>query len=91
VSPATGKRYTVSMVCQVHGVARSTLYARKARAAGRGVGVAAKRGPKTLLSDDELVGLIREVIIDSPFHGEGHRKVRAQLAARTPAVPAHSR
>jgi transposase InsO family protein len=33
----------------------------------------------TLISDDELVGLIRQVLADSPFAGEGYRKVRARL------------
>jgi len=33
----------------------------------------------TPISDDELVGLIRRVLADSPFAGEGYRKVRARL------------
>ena len=34
-----------------------------------------KRGPKTALSDDELLQEIRTVLKSSPFLGEGHRKV----------------
>src|SRR6185437_370063 len=36
-------------------------------------------GPKTDIDDDQLTELIRQVIVDSPFAGEGHRKVRARL------------
>jgi hypothetical protein len=39
----------------------------------------AKRGPKTALDDDALLALIRADIKDSPFTGEGHRKVHARL------------
>jgi transposase InsO family protein len=38
-----------------------------------------KRGPKTLISDEELLVLIREDLESSPFTGEGHRKVWARL------------
>jgi transposase InsO family protein len=38
-----------------------------------------KRGPKTALSDEALVEAIREVIEQSDFLGEGHRKVRVRL------------
>jgi transposase InsO family protein len=36
-------------------------------------------GPKPKLSDGELLERIREVIRDSPFQGEGHRKIHARL------------
>jgi len=38
-----------------------------------------KRGPKPILSDEELLELIREDLAASPFQGEGHRKVWARL------------
>ena len=38
-----------------------------------------KRGPRTDLSDDALLVLIRRVIQESPFSGKGHRKVTARL------------
>lgn len=38
-----------------------------------------KRGPKTPLSDAELLVEIRADLKASPFQGEGHRKVRARL------------
>src|SRR5262245_41978476 len=36
---------------------------------------ARKRGPQGPCSDEELVGHIRRILTDSPFHGEGYRKV----------------
>ena len=36
-------------------------------------------GPATSISDPDLVGLIRQVLVASPFAGEGYRKVRARL------------
>jgi len=41
-----------------------------------------KRGPKTALSDPELLELIRADLAASPFQGEGHRKVWARLRVR---------
>ena len=38
--------------------------------------------PKTSLSDEALVVEIRTALSESPFLGEGHRKVRARLAAK---------
>ena len=63
-------------VCTVLEAPRSTIYERRGRA---DVVEPAKRGPKTEISDDELVAWIRKVIDDSPFCGEGYRKVRAHL------------
>ncbi len=79
-SPATGRPYPTTLVCQVLEVPRSTLYGRLRREAAP-ERPATKRGPKTRLSDDELTAKIRTVIETSPFVGEGHRKVRARLAA----------
>ncbi len=41
-----------------------------------------KRGPRTPLDDAALLGEIRAVLAASPFHTEGHRKVRVRLRAR---------
>ena len=40
---------------------------------------AKKRGPQGPCSDEELVGHIRCILTESPFHGEGYRKVWARL------------
>ncbi|WP_419160971.1 transposase [Candidatus Palauibacter sp.] len=59
---------------------RSSVYA--LRSAPGGAAQPGKRGPKTEWSDEELVVEIRTVLSESPFVGEGHRKVRARLAAK---------
>jgi hypothetical protein len=38
-----------------------------------------KRGPLGPYSDEALVSHIRRILTDSPFHGEGYRKVWARL------------
>ena len=83
VSPSTGRRYPLTMVCAVFRVARSTVYA---TSAARPAVTLGKRGPKTVTSDAELVVTIRAVLAATPFHGEGYRKVRARLAHRGLAV-----
>ena len=85
VSPATDRAYSLTMVCEAWRVARSSVYALRASLGGplkpdrRQPG---KRGPKTALRDDELLQEIRTVLKASPFLGEGHRKVKARLAAK---------
>lgn len=83
-SPSTGRRYPLTMICQVWRVARSSVYA--AAAPARAPAPPGKRGPKTAVSDADLVGAIRVVLAETPFHGEGYRKVRARLAHRGLAV-----
>jgi HTH-like domain len=62
------------VVCRVLGVPRSTVYARRVR-----TDPLVRPGPATLFSDADLLGLIRQVLVASPFAGEGSRKVRARL------------
>jgi len=82
MSAATGRRYPLAMVCEVFRVARSTVYWRRSRALEGSGPELRKRGPKTALSDEVLVEEIRTVLRESPFLGEGHRKVRARLRAK---------
>jgi len=63
----------VAVVCRVLGAPRSTVDAR------RQATVLARPGPATSISDHDLLGLIRQVLVASPFAGEGYRKVRARL------------
>jgi len=77
VSPSAGRVYGVARVCETWGVARSTYYDRQRQAAESRP--AKKRGPKTAWSDAELTEAIRNVLAESPFVGEGHRKVWARL------------
>ena len=78
-SPATGRRYPLTQVCRVYRVPRSTVYDTAARTASPQGPPSAKRGPKTPASDETLVAAIRAVLAATPFHGEGHRKVRVRL------------
>jgi putative transposase len=64
----------VAVVCRVLGAPRSMVYARRGRASG-----SVRPGPATSISDPDLVKLIRQVLVASPFAGEGYRKVRARL------------
>lgn len=57
------------------GAPRSTVYHR--RGPWRSLGC--RLGPETDNSDDQLVEAIRRVLKDSPFAGEGYRKIRARL------------
>jgi putative transposase len=76
-SPNTQQRYGLKRVCDVWKIPRSTVYENRRRSAAQ----EPKRqpGPEPMLSDDEVVALIREDLKGSPFHGEGHRKVHARL------------
>jgi putative transposase len=75
VSPSTDKPYGVERVTRLWGVARATVY-RHRRPGG---GERRRPGPVGAMSDEALVGAIRKLLEDSPFHGEGHRKPWARL------------
>jgi len=76
-SPAIGKAYGVERVCRAGGVPRSSYYARKQRT--EHPCPHRKRGPRPKVLDEALLTLIREDLQESPFEGEGHRKVWARL------------
>lgn len=80
MSAGTGRRYPLTMVCAVWRVARSTVYAQCAAPAEAGR-VPRKRGPRPQQSDAEVVAAMRQVLLASPFHTEGHRKLRVRLRA----------
>lgn len=79
VSPSTGRRYPLTMLCQVWRVARSSVYTMPRTAP---VPPARRRGPTPVVTDERVVEAIRAVLAATPFHGEGYRKVRARLAHR---------
>ena len=82
MSPATGRKYLLTMICEVWGMARSTVYAHRTMQESGERHQPRKRGPKTALTDEALVEEIRGVLKASAFLGEGHRKVRARLRFR---------
>ena len=84
VSPSAQRSYGLARTCRVLERPRSTVYATRARRL-RPVSLC-KRGPKTLWTDAALTERIRQVLADSPFVGEGYRKVwvRLRVAAVDP-------
>jgi putative transposase len=75
-SPSSGKPYGVVAVCRVWQMARATVYRHRAPTPQV---PPQRRGPAGPMPDAVLVDEIRQVLRDSPFHGEGHRKVWARL------------
>lgn len=75
-SPSSGQPYGVATVCRIWRVARATIYRHRTPARQA---PPRRPGPIGLISDPDLVKAIRRVLHDSPFHGEGHRKVWARL------------
>lgn len=80
-SPATETVYGIERVCSAWEHSRSTYYEQTARqnAPVAEAGPKRKRGPKTEMSDDDLLGAIRLAIEESHFEGEGYRKIWACL------------
>src|SRR5258708_24773344 len=74
MSPVTGKLYGLAAVCRAWRFARSGVYRHRSRPPTR-----QRRGPLGAMSDEGLTTTIHSVLAASPFHGEGHRKVRARL------------
>jgi transposase InsO family protein len=75
VSPATERAYGLQRVTRIWGVSRATVYRHRRPAA-----VTRKRpGPRGAMADEALVAAIRQLLADSPFHGEGYRKLWARL------------
>ncbi len=82
VSPVAGKPYGVERVCSLFEQPRSSFYAwrrSEQQADSDTVVIPHKRGPKTAVSDAELLDHIRADLAASPFQGEGYRKVWARL------------
>lgn len=75
-STATGRVYGLKRVCQIWGIARSTIYHTRLRKKNT---EPRKRGPNPQQSDESLLKSIRVTLESSPFKGEGHRKVWARL------------
>lgn len=74
ISPSTGQRYGMRLVCRVWEAPRSSVfYRRQDHPEPR------RRGPKPLIPDAELIPMIREDLAASPFREEGHRKVYYRL------------
>ena len=74
VSPSTERVYGLQRVTRIWGISRATIYRHRREP------VARKRpGPQGAMADGDLVAAIRQLLTDSPFHGEGYRKLWARL------------
>jgi putative transposase len=76
VSPATNRPYGILRVARAWGLSRATVYRHR-----RPDEPCPRRrpGPVGPMPDGALVDEIRRLLADSPFHGEGYRKVWARL------------
>jgi len=75
-SPSTQQPYGIARVLRVWELPRSTFYAQRVRHTQPATG---RRGRTPTLDEGTLLAQIRAVIAESPFHGEGHRKIWARL------------
>lgn len=75
-SASLGRIVPLARVCELTGVARSRVYARRSATVRT---FPSRRGLKTGYSDVALTEAIRAVLAASPWNGEGYRKVWANL------------
>jgi putative transposase len=76
VSTSANRSYGVLRVTRVWGTSRATIYRHRQCDA---TGPRPRPGPRGPMPDEALVDAIRQLLADSPFHGEGYRKVWARL------------
>jgi putative transposase len=76
ISPSTDKVYGLERVSRLWGVSRATIYRHRHHAKEA---VRRRPGPQGAMADEGLVAAIRQLLEDSPFHGEGYRKLWARL------------
>jgi putative transposase len=74
VSPSVGKIYGLQRVTRIWGVSRATVYRHRPETSEH-----KRPGPLGAMADEDLVQAIRQLLQDSPFHGEGYRKLWARL------------
>jgi putative transposase len=76
VSPSTNRSYRILRVTRVWGTSRATVHRHR-----RWDNPSLRRRPSRVgpMPDEALVGAIRELLAESPFHGEGYRKIWARL------------
>ncbi len=78
LSPSVNRVYGMDRVCRTWCVSRATVY-RHRRVANRPQVPRRRPGPQGPMPDEDLAAAIRTVLKESPFHGEGYRKVWARL------------
>ena len=70
--------YGIARVCRVWGLSRASYY-RHTVPAPEVANLRKRPGPVGAMPDGDLVSAIIQLIEDSPFHGEGYRKMWARL------------
>ena len=96
MSPATGRRYPLTMICEVWSIARSTVYQAEERGNDESR-EPKKRGPKTELSDEALVEEIRQGTRGERLprrgapEGEGTAAAQGDLGGQEQGAEAHAR
>jgi putative transposase len=76
-SPSTLKPYSLVRVCRVWSLKRSTIYWQRRNKEKTATNL--RPGPQGPCRDAELVEHIQTILTETPFHGEGYRKVWARL------------
>ena len=87
VSPSAGKPYGLARVCRIWRLARSTVYFQR-RCSTRTNG--SRKRTCGRCPDGQLIGHIRSVLTDSPFHGEGYLGVGQTQVQGNPHFPKES-
>jgi len=77
-SPSATRPYGLAQVCRIWRCGRSTVYRHRQAEAGP-TPPRRRPGPQGPMSDAALAERIATLLADSPFHGEGYRKVWARL------------
>ena len=78
VSASAKRPYGLARVCKVWRLSRATV-SRHRQTANRPSAPRRRPGPPGAMPDAALARRIRALLADSPFHGEGYRKVWARL------------
>jgi len=78
VSPSSKRTYGLARVSRLWDLCRSALYAQRARA--KRPPAPEKRG-RRLIPDERVLDAIRTALVETPWVGEGYRKVWAALRA----------
>jgi len=76
LSPSANRAYGLALVCRSWRMSRATVYRQRQRDPER---ERRRPGPKGAMPDAALAGRIRTLLAESPFHGEGYRKLWARL------------
>ena len=76
LSPSVNRAYGLALVCRSWRMSRATLYRHRRPGLER---QRRRPGPEGAMPEAALADKIRELLKDSPFHGEGYRKLWARL------------